>query len=149
MSKTAFLGYAELKNARVLLRTLGTIFFPVKRLEKWYLRFLLRPPHRRAQGTEKRPKNAGKGIVQEKTSAVLEYLELEDAGVLVVTLGTIFLVVKRRGRWWQRLLLRPTYIRAQGTPFLVKNTKNSPILSRSILIEILRFLVFLAKNGVP
>ena len=120
LSKTAFLRYSELEDGRVSEGTLGTIFFVVFRCERWCLRFLLRPPHLRAQGTKKRPKNASKGVVQEKTSAVLRYLELEDAKVLVKTLGTIFLVVSRLEKWYLKFLLRPRHFRAQGTPFLAK-----------------------------
>ena len=100
MSKIAILGYAELENGRVSERTLGAIFFLVFWASKWYPRFLLKPAHVRARALQKRPKNARKGVVQEKVGAVLGYLELEDARVLGRSLGTIFRVISRGINWY-------------------------------------------------
>ena len=78
---------------------------------------MMSPPHLGERDPEKWPKNALKGIVQEKFSAILRVLVLSDAGVLSTVLCTIFRVAKRGGRCCIERLLRPPTLRGRPNRF--------------------------------
>ena len=91
-SKTAILGYLVLEVQGVSEGVLCSIFRPASRLERWCIARLMSPPHLGERDPEKWPKNALKGIVQGKFSAILRVLVLSDAEVLSTVLCTIFRV---------------------------------------------------------